>query len=551
MDRVRIYSGGTGKLQHDTRGTSATSETNQTLSDEFNAGVNFVVDGEEGEVHCYFNASRNAPEQFMALYNGSRSTRGPELLQNCKQAIENAVEEQGWSLLDENRGQEWLLALGDGEYEWYDDEVGKRMKKVERARPMEFEAPSPAAGVHFARKLLKENDRRRIAVGHNDPTRVCDKLNVSVTVNESANRIQLAGETLQRVQKHELKNLKDDLNKSIEGMFDRQPGSQVANELNSLATGRLGVSFTYSPNRTTARNRRFVGYGLAGFGLTVLAGLAVAYLLGWTDRVFDLLTTSYSLRDLGLAILPGPRVRPLTTISAAPIPSWSVLLATGVVAVILTSGRVTNILGKAISALSSGRQRHRRRTSDIGSTLSEIHSHPLVNHQGGFIRQLNSVLKQYNIRVTEAESTERTRRKHQFGGLLTGILIGALVGMLFYFSSRFVEQHWQLFITVSYIVLFASVLYLLLFAVWKGIRRLLGSPQQGSTTMHGRSGRRSSEENSYQLPRSKGRGRSKGRPRRTRRSKKSKSIGRYLLVILAIVLLLFIALAVFITEVVL
>lgn len=514
MARIQIYTAGTGTLQYDSAGRE--SGENPVVRKEYNHGINFLIDTENEEVHCYFNASRKAPEQFMAIYRRERhntaETGNPAaLLRECKREIESTVAELGWQLLGDNPGQEWFTALDqtqktqpDLRWEVLDGKINSKELFEITAEPYEFASPSPTASLEFVRYLLSEGVRGRIAVGKGNPRKVHNDLKYAITVDKSVTSNKLAGETLQQIRNAELSQLKQDASDSVSSLVQsasnikrkQKRSSKIVTSLNAAGFDHLGVMFEHPPSTKRRKLRTAVQYALGGFSLCLLIGVIVAIVMGWTGTISDLLFNNYTLRELGLDVLPRTDGGIGGSIVGVSLPSWFVLAGTGALLVTHTSTILSEELDRISSFLIPGSQstagQIRRSANTVQSRTANIYKHPLVDGTDDLVRQLNqSVLRhsKLNINARNATEVKGEIQKLRILGVAIGIVVAILLGAVGYFSVDLLSENWQTIIKITFLAaLLMGVIHIGRFLLIVGT--VIGGVL-GSITSSGRKGGRS------------------------------------------------------------
>lgn len=472
MGTVKLYTAGTGTIQYDS--SEEESGQNQTVREEFNHGVNFLVDPTEGVVHCYLNAARKAPEQFMAVYEANKkkinSERGGSsgLLPQCKHEIESTVEKLDWQLLNDNPGQEWFLALDNGEKTESEPELEYIIDEINPDPPFEFAAPSPTEGINFVRTLLYYGFQDRIGLGTGNPRNVVEDLGVAITVDESVETVKATGETLRRIQEYELEQLKQKTKNTANKLetIVKRVGStttsskKVVETLNSAGFDNFGLSFEHPPSTERENFRRLVQYTLGAFSLTVFVGLLVAAVMGWIDGLYQLLFISYTLPELSFGLIP-ERDRGISgQILRSPIESWQIVLFTGLLLVSFISNKISQWLRQVVNFLLPGSQTSvqpiEQWANDFKGNVLELKDHSLVEGTVDLKTILNEdIFSNPNIDVVAKSTTEAQSESQrvQLFGLVSGALGGLVLGVVFYIGLNIFSRYWSTIITAIFLSL--------------------------------------------------------------------------------------------------
>jgi hypothetical protein len=103
-ERLEIYSGPTGELVYDSERGTGTDGYNEVMHQAYDNGVLLYHNSHSGEVHAYFNATRNAPEQFIGKYQSDGQT--DDILSTFKSRLEDVIDSMGWTLLAQAGGKQ-------------------------------------------------------------------------------------------------------------------------------------------------------------------------------------------------------------------------------------------------------------------------------------------------------------------------------------------------------------------------------------------------------------------------------------------------------------
>ena len=134
--RLEVFDGPTGDKYFDSE--EKASGTNKAIRKMFHDDVTLYYKPEDGLVICYFNAQRDAPQQFIARYSAPGKI-GDELLRGFKKAVQAwLIEDAGWSFVD-NAGVKQVV---------YDSLVDSEPLEPDYSET-EFEAMNKASQVHF------------------------------------------------------------------------------------------------------------------------------------------------------------------------------------------------------------------------------------------------------------------------------------------------------------------------------------------------------------------------------------------------------------------
>jgi len=474
MERLRIHTAGTGTLQYD----SAQTETgkNPAVSQEFNYGTNFTVNTNTKEVHCYFNASRKAPEQFMAIYQSDHQIENNEkILIGCKRSIESTIDDLGWQLLNDNPGQEWFLSLDDQQTIQTEkdlEDIGKIASK-----PYEFKVGSPQEGVNFVRYLLSEKVEGHLAVGKENPLEVHNDLDIAVTVDESVDSVQPTGTTLQQIQEHELNQLRSRTIGSLDNLINvvkqssrrESLANQIVRSLNTTGSRQIGIAFQHPKRNNRERLREVIKYILGAFGATLLLSIIGIIALGWTQTISELLFSSYTLEELGFQVLPLTDSGFVARIFDTPLPSIGIILLTAILLLLHLSSSISIYARRVASFLSPSSEtvadQIQAQAGEVVSGIREINAHPLIEETEDLTKELNQNIlynKRIQIRSRALSEAQTELKKLRIVGSGIGILATVCLVLVGYLGADLLISQWEI---ILLILILASLLMAIVFII--------------------------------------------------------------------------------------
>lgn len=467
---LQIISGPTGDLVYDSECGTEVDSHDEVAHEAYGDGVVLYLNSRSGSVLGYFNATRNAPEQFMARYESTES--GTALLSNFKRTLEEELEAVGWPMLrDAGSKQEFYNHLGTVDAVEPDPSVDRLIESVRESDDtdsLQFGVPDRRTAAQLVERIHSLADAPEIVVtGAYVPEALDDTL-VKIFIGESDHGVAPVRETKEAYERDSLRRAVQDVQeaaskldsvaKSAEVDASQEEILRALTEAKIESVGLVPASPAVRDSETSIGSWS-IATGVVG---SFVAAVVVAALS--LPSLQAAMTTEFVLRVAYLDTRLGT------------VPSWQLLAPPLVVALGLGGWR---FLQWAITTFTSGAPEPLHTdlfnaAQDIVDELRSLEQEPKVeSDQDLKQRGVEGFEPLGRVHVTLAEFQQQSTKVQTAIGLLVGALAAGAVGVLLWSVRPVVFENWRTVTNVVLILTQAGVLSASVFAAFTVSRRVL------------------------------------------------------------------------------
>jgi hypothetical protein len=477
--RFEVFDGPTGEKYFDTDGEP--TGANERIKKMFHDDVSLHYDPGKNTVICYFNAQRNAPQQFLARYTAPNRI-GDELLRGFKEAVQVwLIEDAGWSFV-KNAGVkqvvfEKLLDATPLDPEYSESEFDA----INDSSPVHFVTPNVYNALRLFQHLREQtHNNASIAISSSGETAELDstKFIIQPGFTEADAEPMDGSVTEQKLAKHRLdeiiENGQHTLQEMVRSLPEEIPPSNrqvtLAEAINaqSLEDEEIVVADENADRRLRALSD-FVTMTVA-VGVAIL-GLAYFIFNGAIERAISELGSQLEISIPGSSLLP-------STISNFSISAQASTVVGGMVALTLLGVMIVgarNIPFKQlVRHFQLGLPYSSRNTdaiaeegNSLGETLVdgqekyELAKHPEESpnaYQDLIDTRLFKPVEGVNLGLKTESGVKSDKRRHLAVGAIIGIVVGLGFTLAVYAILYSISTYTLILATAS---VYLIVIYLL------------------------------------------------------------------------------------------
>jgi hypothetical protein len=215
MARLKVFSGGTGRLQLDSD-EAVVEEHSDLVTADFQAGVLLYLDDNNGALRCRFLARRRSPEQFVAVFKSEASV---DVLDRFKRVLKETVDDAGWRI---ERDDEWTVqvfdAFGETTPEQPSDPIVRRI--VEEYDRVTLGVPTEHEALQLLEHCRQERDKTTVAVCAGERPEHLSETEVVIRPNGEYDGVVPVGRTATRVRQEMAEEAYGDLQSAVAALAD-------------------------------------------------------------------------------------------------------------------------------------------------------------------------------------------------------------------------------------------------------------------------------------------------------------------------------------------
>jgi hypothetical protein len=240
MVRLKVYSGGTGRLQLDSN-ESVVDEYSELATEDFQAGVLLYLDETNGALRCRFLARRRSPEQFVAFF---KSEVDDDILNQFKRVLKDTLDQASWRI---DRDDKWTNHIFDTFGETSPEEpknpiVRRVIREYDRAT---LGVPTEHEALRLLEYCRRERDGSTLAVCVAERPEHLSETEVVVRPDEKYGSVVPVGQTANRVRREQgedaFKELTSALSALAEALDEEVEEPHRRRQLMVISLRRAGV----------------------------------------------------------------------------------------------------------------------------------------------------------------------------------------------------------------------------------------------------------------------------------------------------------------------
>lgn len=476
MGDLNIYSGPTGELVYDSEHGTDVAGYDTRIDQAYGDGVLLYYNPKVRTVHGYFNATRNAPEQFIGEYTSS--SQDGDLLREFKSQVESELDQVGWPLLTDAGGKQ----------EFYNDlrnvsavepsqpigEIEEIINHTDTANDLKFGVPDRHTAARLIEYIQNVNNTVDVVVTEAYIPEEYENTSVKIYIGESKSGVVPIKDTKDAIKQNALREAVSAAQSSVKRLISTagsdSAGADSEKVVRSLKEAKIN-SIGLKPKSSVVENDNssilpwVITAAVLGI---VLAFITIAYLS--RSSLETKLTMDYTV---GLSFMK---------ITVGTYPTWQVLIMPTVTVVGFGSWL---FLPWLVSHLRSSNKDPLNRdlsngARDIVADLQVVKNDPLVESDEDFKKRANEAFEPLDhIHIVSADSEYR-EIINKIAGVAGGLVFAGSLGSLLWFSRAMIFESWE---TTVDIVLILALMILVIAGVygllWLG-KRLL-NPQARTT----------------------------------------------------------------------
>jgi HAMP domain-containing protein len=490
MSRLRIYRAESGELKYDTEGKKQT-EKNELIRKDYVSRSLFYYDP-EGEIRCYFVATSDRKEQYMAVYEREEVSGSEDVIKEFKQEVVSAVKELGWEIKPEETEDPTFFDLidinhnEDVSFQKSDkDKLEKIITREDSPEKVELSVPDDRTAMGVFSVFRSFRPRSTFLVSESGQYDHREPADIVVKTSKMASGVEVEGETErwldEVIVQENLESAKKSFSKLREGAkreFGDIYPTKMADMINDAGLPeKIGIE-AYSKKGASGKTMR--KWGISVFSvLTVLLGIYMS--LFRASELREIITERVTIGGPLSRIVFRDGVPGVLT-----VPSWSVI---PIVVIIPIYYSLKSILTKSVevshNSKKTPRARGRRQRTPSG-TKGGSESLDLDECARDFVDYLSTVngkLESRNETISRiypeiprtvlgldlSENRSNPVLKQRIIGSFVGLfLFGILAGVLLLARS-----YWTVVAQVLVTALVVAVAVVLFFLVAKQVYRII------------------------------------------------------------------------------